>query len=86
MQVDFRPLLRKLSRQFREKRNLSTDPSRVLGAWLWQSLAFGSLAAAFGFYFSRLQTRILVSTRNQNYQRYTLFMENCQASSNFRGV
>ena len=71
-----------LSRNCRQK-TLSADRShqqgrirrkaktRDDGGWLWQSLAFGSLAAALGFCFSRLQKRILASTRNQNFQSYS---------------
>ena len=59
----------------RIRRKAST---RGLCVWLWQSLAFGSLAAAFGLCFSRLQKRIPMSTRNQNYRNYSLFIEQCQ--------
>ena len=43
------------------------------GPWclLWQSLAFGSLAAAFGLCFLRLQKWIPMSTRNQICQNYS---------------
>ena len=73
-----------LSRNCRQK-TLSADRShqqgrirrkaktRDDGGWLWQSLAFGSLAAALGFCFSRLQKRILASTRNQKFSK--LFKE-----------
>ena len=72
------------SRSFRQK-TLSADRSHQQGAHLtkskhlgpwWlalanQRLASGSLAAAFGLGFSRLQKPIPASSRNQDYQNYS---------------
>ena len=75
MHFDFRPLLRRafaeLSREYpypqtptisRGGRIRGKANTRGLGVWLSQSLTFGSLAAAFGACFLRLQKATLGST------------------------
>jgi len=74
MHFDFRPLLRRtfteLSRNYPYPQTLAISRRRIKGkantrglsVWLLQDLTFGSLAAAFGACFLRLQKATLGST------------------------